>query len=898
MTWPSPRSLVGPFVVDFTTPNYNHIHIDYAIFAHPNFDANEYANAILGAQPYRLPPFQPPSQTQTQPPQHVRSSSVATIVPTDTTKQGTNASIAGSSTLTASGPSLASVILDASGTNKEEISVALAKLSFGVDDVNRQLKNVINVHHEALLSRAASVNQLEGSLNNVNAGLKDISGSVSRLRTKLSNPYAALRTHATRLQKLQVASDVLRRVARFFMLSRRLEVQMALIKQGPTYTESIVKSPTNTKADLIKSPTSPDTPRLEKEDDLEKERERTIIKAALSVAEIFDSDLKQDEDGNLQNQSDVHLDKDVEESVDHEDDLPTELPPISLRALHVISSHLPNVETAREQIMSEMEAMLVTGVQELNRPLLSSALLTAHNLRILPETVQNLLGDLIEVVEARVKGAFDMAALSKEKGVKDVSAAVSAASTLLYKSRVRTEPTNLTAPQWTNAFWVYTLEKVLVAQKDASTGRPFLDEVMQVLENKPSSSFWSILARTLEKSCREGAKSQYPRLLRLFQDFFSRISVHTETVYTQAHQSPETVITLRAVSTFESLYLQRSTTRLNELISSAFATSPAAYFGGSNFVTSGGYMSTSIASTKSLPGEKDGLAIARVVANELDASRFDPLLVMSTARGIAKCLETMGSRVDNLVVKDRSATTLIGPTVTVQQILNASIVNALYHCWLQLSKLPEGYSDGVAKILEPAVQALRATFSRITDPLLSSIRLDISSIISRVHRIDFAEEVDPMAEMGGTSGYLKELADKLAYVRTEVLSKYNLGELGQDCESGKLQLTADMTQLEFALDSLMKAGVAQGSTPQNWSIDVLGADYRAIRGMRYNAILLLLNTRSHLQTSGLPPLVVLHHILVRSPLPLPHRLHGWQEPQYVRFVEEHTDEDNERRQSR
>lgn len=45
------------------------------------------------------------------------------------------------------------------------------------------------------------------------------------------------------------------------------------------------------------------------------------------------------------------------------------------------------------------------------------------------------------------------------------------------------------------------------------------------------------------------------------------------------------------------------------------------------------------------------------------------------------------------------------------------------------------------------------------------------------------------------------------------------------------------------------------------------------------------------QTAGLPPLIVLHHILVRSPLPLPHKLHGWQESQYVRFVEEHTDEE-------
>jgi len=59
-----------------------------------------------------------------------------------------------------------------------------------------------------------------------------------------------------------------------------------------------------------------------------------------------------------------------------------------------------------------------------NKPLLSSALLTAHNLRILPETVQNLVGDLIQVVEARAKGAFDMAALGREKGLKGLLASV------------------------------------------------------------------------------------------------------------------------------------------------------------------------------------------------------------------------------------------------------------------------------------------------------------------------------------------------------------------------------------------------------------------------------------------------------------------------------------------
>jgi len=42
---------------------------------------------------------------------------------------------------------------------------------------------------------------------------------------------------------------------------------------------------------------------------------------------------------------------------------------------------------------------------------------------------------------------------------------------------------------------------------------------------------------------------------------------------------------------------------------------------------------------------------------------------------------------------------------------------------------------------------------------------------------------------------------------------------------------------------------------------------------------------------GLPPLIVLHHIFVRSPISLPHELHGWQEAEYVRWVEEHTEEE-------
>ena len=36
---------------------------------------------------------------------------------------------------------------------------------------------------------------------------------------------------------------------------------------------------------------------------------------------------------------------------------------------------------------------------------------------------------------------------------------------------------------------------------------------------------------------------------------------------------------------------------------------------------------------------------------------------------------------------------------------------------------------------------------------------------------------------------------------------------------------------------------------------------------------------------------MLHHILVRSPITLPHALHGWAEAEYVRWVEEHIPEE-------
>ena len=90
--------------------------------------------------------------------------------------------------------------------------------------------------------------------------------------------------------------------------------------------------------------------------------------------------------------------------------------------------------------------------------------------------------------------------------------------------------------------------------------------------------------------------------------------------------STETVLILRALSNFESLYLSRSSNRLNEAVGQA---------------VSGG--------VRAPPGMSEGINIARTVANELDSAKFDPLLVQSVARYAVASLELMLTRLDALV---------------------------------------------------------------------------------------------------------------------------------------------------------------------------------------------------------------------------------------------------------
>ena len=51
------------------------------------------------------------------------------------------------------------------------------------------------------------------------------------------------------------------------------------------------------------------------------------------------------------------------------------------------------------------------------------------------------------------------------------------------------------------------------------------------------------------------------------------------------------------------------------------------------------------------PTHQEGLTCARVIGNELDAARFDPLLVKNVAKSVVKAVDSFTDRTEGMVRK-------------------------------------------------------------------------------------------------------------------------------------------------------------------------------------------------------------------------------------------------------
>lgn len=233
-------------------------------------------------------------------------------------------------------------------------------------------------HHEALLVQAAGASELEGSLATVRRGLTEVTQSLDkcvishtsvillnsillsyRLRQKIRVPYQTLEGHVSRLQRLQLASDVLRRTARFVIVARRLEFQMAEMNKAIGSTSGEGGEKTKISGKQLNNTV---------DDGYEGEKERNLAKAALSIAElgrhipfihsleiltIMAASLL--DDSMPRPNSPTNSSHESERSISDDSTIP-------LRSVNAVTAYLPAIDKARAQVTTEMENMVVSGL--------------------------------------------------------------------------------------------------------------------------------------------------------------------------------------------------------------------------------------------------------------------------------------------------------------------------------------------------------------------------------------------------------------------------------------------------------------------------------------------------------------------------------------------------------
>lgn len=79
------------------------------------------------------------------------------------------------------------------------------------------------------------------------------------------------------------------------------------------------------------------------------------------------------------------------------------------------------------------------------------------------------------------------------------------------------------------------------------------------------------------------------------------------------------------------------------------------------------------------------------------------------------------------------------------------------------------------------MQNLQSSYTRITTPLDTAFKREFSTIIGRIHKVDFSRPVDPMStsDQGG-SPYMQDLADKMSFIKREILGRLSMGDFMKD----------------------------------------------------------------------------------------------------------------------
>ncbi|KAI8970068.1 Golgi transport complex subunit 5-domain-containing protein [Mycotypha africana] len=670
-------------------------------------------------------------------------------------------------------------------TDVADIGMELSKLAFSIDIVNKQIQEHVIANYDTLVKQVTGIKELEDELNTVETNIMDLKNSLQSLSYKIKEPYKQLVTFATQLSNLQITCELLRKIHRFVVLKKRLEAQLS--------------SKSNT-------------------------GDRDIITAALTLSKLSN----------------------VMEETDFE-------------GIDIVSCELDFIKQSRKHVEEEAATLLKEGIETQNQTKMAIGLQVFYNMKQMSAHIEAIVHRMLDSLLQNIKKVVDLQSIQNE--ARSASRGDNAASPSVGRKSVNEPVTGggLNHKQLAAALWkrmellmktmsdecikVYSLEKVLELKKDPMTHISFLEEISKTLDaTSLVNYFWRILSQNFERELKNATRSSsflqnifvddYPKLLKLLQEFFSRVALHNGTLLTDYSQTPEYVIMLRSFSTFQNSFLAKSLQRMQESVNSAFST-----FGGL---------------TRSPPDKSHMLNIIRIIGSELETSSFEPNLVQTVAKNSVKSITLFCNKCEKRIPTNQQSIYTANPSnSSVINFLNMhlEIVNSLYYMHQSIWKILEEYPDKIISIMKPGADNCHDLMMKIGNKLIELIKKDSTSIIMKIHQENFAK-------LSGTSdsssNYIKELTKHVRYYHSTIIQNFSCGaqpkvwvkQISKHIlitfiseatkltsslkDSGKLKLSEDMAELEFTISQFLSE---YGSR-----IEEVGDEYKALRADLFNKI--------------------------------------------------------------
>eukprot|EP00112_Aurelia_sp_Birch-Aquarium-sp1_P024876 Seg803.12 transcript_id=Seg803.12/GoldUCD/mRNA.D3Y31 product="Conserved oligomeric Golgi complex subunit 5" protein_id=Seg803.12/GoldUCD/D3Y31 len=721
------------------------------------------------------------------------------------------------------------------------IGESLAKLADGVSLLDKELHDQVASHHEDLLSQATGIETLESVLQSIQGRIHSLKTSVERVQVQIAEPYNRIASRTAQLRRLQNACDILRRVIRILHLSKRLQVQL---KAGV----------------------------------------REIAKAAQSLNEL-------------------------DHVLEGED----------LSEVQIIKTDLEVISKAKKDVESQANVMLDQGLDSQNQTQTGTALQVFYNLGLLQDRVDEVLSKYSALLQENIVDSLDpkKVTTSSQGSMQGPGRASMPApgNAAVWRAGLWTRMEKLVNKTYGLCEKVYHLEKILAKKKDPVSHVYFLENFSEDGRSIILNNFWKMAMETLADGISKAAQEstfikqafegEYPKLLRICNDLWSRLEQFTTSQVTttttgatsneyligiaiESHTNNSPRVMLKdSLMTFENAYLSRSLSRLFDPINLVFPSG-----------------------AQTLPSKDELNSIIKTMSSELNVASVDPDLFVLLARNVTKTVQLYVSKCEQLISTNPEASQLSGG-LTNAQILNAEATNSLFNLSVGLDQVlpsPEETPSAAVLAIRSSIKAVTQVIENTLLLLLDAVSKSLENKIARIHAEDFSSNSRMNESDNGDdapcSPYIKDIREFIQRIQHDYFSLYeckeilhaSLKSIAARClvlfvrhasllhdisETGKLKLTGDMAQLELAVNPFCKR------------IADLGMAYKLLRAFRPLLFQSLEEIKSNPAIGdSIPHSTVLHFLFSKASLELkpPHIVAGWTLSEYSSWLDAHPNE--------